>query len=300
MNNRSSWLLARIWCRPQVILPLLVSVLMLAGVAYLVGVQVGASRQTVVEIDSLRAQWEVDRESIADLRQSTRDDLDALASRVGQAHAHLIRLDALGERLTEIASLDQAEFDFSHSPAQGGPEEAEGSSVMATDPLLAVLDELDLALGEREQKLSALESLLSSHNLAAESRPEGRPVTGGWISSYFGKRTDPFTGKQATHHGMDFAGKQSSDVVAVAAGVVSSAGKRSGYGNMVELRHGGGFVTRYGHNEQNLVTVGDRVEKGQVIALMGSTGRSTGPHVHFEVVRHGNVVDPSRYLRVSH
>ena len=127
--------------------------------------------------------------------------------------------------------------------------------------------------------------------------PEGRPIDRGWISSYFGMRTNPFTGKLQFHKGMDFASKSGSKVKAVAGGVITWSSKRYGYGNLVEINHGNSYVTRYGHNEQNLVKVGDTVKKGQTISLMGSTGRSTGPHVHFEVIKNGKQINPNRFVQ---
>jgi murein DD-endopeptidase MepM/ murein hydrolase activator NlpD len=139
--------------------------------------------------------------------------------------------------------------------------------------------------------------LLSNRKLQEQSWLSGRPIEKGWISSGYGKRNDPFTGKLAMHSGIDFAGVEGTNVVSVAAGVVTWVGARSGYGQLVEIAHGDGYVTRYSHNKENLVEPGDVVRKGQAIALMGSTGRSTGAHVHYEVYKHGRSVDPSSYVR---
>ena len=154
-------------------------------------------------------------------------------------------------------------------------------------------------LTDREDKLAALEQVLMNRKLMAEVVPSGRPVKKGWMSSGFGKRTDPFKGKKSYHRGVDFAGKRGSDVVAVASGVVVRAEKASGYGNFVEIRHADGYSTLYGHNKENLVKAGDMVSKGETIALLGSTGRSSGPHVHFEVHHNGKVVDPIRFVRAN-
>jgi murein DD-endopeptidase MepM/ murein hydrolase activator NlpD len=161
------------------------------------------------------------------------------------------------------------------------------------------VDQLDQQLDDRQEQLSVLESLFMHRNLLDEVMPQGRPVSDGWISSYFGYRTDPFTGRREYHQGVDIAGELGEPVVAVAAGIVTYAGKHGGYGNLVEINHGNGFVTRYGHNSKVLVTVGSTVSKGQEVALMGSTGRSTGPHVHFEVWRSGRVVNPLKYLSAA-
>jgi murein DD-endopeptidase MepM/ murein hydrolase activator NlpD len=233
---------------------------------------------------------------IRELRKQAQADINALTLRIGQLQGQMLRLNALGERLVSQGDLDAAEFDFATVPAVGGPEsQAEGVAVGFSD-ILAMLDNLDAEMSDREQKLSILESLLMNRSLSERVMPAGRPVGEGWLSSRFGKRNDPFTGKQDFHKGLDFAGKKGSEVIAVGDGVVSWSGKRSGYGNLVEVTHGNGYVTRYGHNERNLVKVGDTVRKGQQIARMGSTGRSTGPHVHFEVLRNGKAVNPAKYL----
>ena len=128
------------------------------------------------------------------------------------------------------------------------------------------------------------------------TRIAGRPILQGWMSSPFGKRVDPISGVPAWHQGMDFAGPKGSEVVAVASGLVIYAGRKDGYGELVEVSHGEGFITRYGHHQELVVNVGDVVKKGDVVGLMGSTGRSTGPHVHFEVLRNGRAIDPANFV----
>ena len=159
-----------------------------------------------------------------------------------------------------------------------------------------MLEELDSEMGDRQQKLSVLETLLMNRSLRQRVMPSGRPVTSGWLSSKFGTRADPITGKQEYHKGVDFAAEEGSDVISVGDGVVTWSGKRSGYGNLVEVSHGNGYTTRYAHNRKLLVGTGDTVKKGQLIASVGSTGRSTGPHVHFEVLHNGKAVDPAKYV----
>jgi murein DD-endopeptidase MepM/ murein hydrolase activator NlpD len=229
-------------------------------------------------------------------RKSARMQLDALTLRIGQMQAQMLRLNALGEQLVSQASLDQDEFDFSRPPAVGGPQEV--SSMQSTDvpDFLSMLKDLNAEMGDREQKFSVLESLLMDRSLHERVMPSGSPVKNGWVSSGYGNRADPFTGKKEFHKGVDFAGKEGSRVLAVADGIVSWVGKRNGYGKLVEITHGNGYVTRYGHNKKLLVAVGDTVKKGQAIALMGSTGRSTGPHVHFEVVHNDQQVNPAKYV----
>jgi len=246
-------------------------------------------------------QWESEleeqRREIAALRQQARDHLDALAVRLGQLQSSMLRVEALGQRLVRVARLKKGEFNFDQLPAQGGPADPLESGQMSTPDFLQALDELEQQIENRALQLEMLERLVMDRELKGEVSPAGRPITKGWISSYFGKRTDPFTGRREMHKGMDFAGRMSSDIVATASGVVTWAGKRYGYGKLVEVNHGNGYSTRYGHCEKILVKVGDKVEPGQKLALMGSTGRSTGPHVHYEVLKNGRQINPGRFVQ---
>ena len=250
------------------------------------------------ELESLTRQVADQKETIDAIRQGNEDTLDALAIRIAQINARMIRLDAVGRRLTEMADIDDSEFDFDSEPAMGGPEEpmAAGSNV-AVPEVVEAMTALGYQLDNREAQLNVLESVLANQNLKERVYPQGRPVKSGWLSSYFGKRTDPFTGKPANHTGIDFAGKHGSEIIAVADGVVTWSGDRYGYGIMVEINHGNGYATRYAHNSENLVEVGDEVKKGQVVALMGETGRATGPNLHFEVVQNGRRVNPVNFIR---
>lgn len=239
------------------------------------------------------------RTQLAATREIVESNTGALARRVAQLHAHVMRLDAAGSRLTAIAGLDKGEFNFDRPPPVGGPEaEAPGEPVAVTD-VLASLDAFEKQLADRERQMRVLEDLLLASRLQKEVRPSGWPVENGWISSLFGNRVDPFTGLRAFHAGVDFAARQGSSVLSVAAGIVSDVGERFGYGLLVEINHGNGYVTRYGHNDASLVAVGDRVRKSQAIALVGDSGRSTGPHVHFEVMLNGRTVNPHQYIQAA-
>jgi len=277
------------------------AVVMVAGFAggYLYSSTTGSGVSTT-ELTELTGELEAQRDNIAAIRQGNEDTLDALAIRIAQMNARMIRLDAVGRRLTEMADIDAEEFNFDSDPALGGPEEpmAAGSNV-AVPEVLDAMTVLDYQLNNREAQLDVLESVLMNQNLKDRVYPQGRPVKSGWLSSYFGKRTDPFTGKPANHTGIDFAGKHGDEIVAVAEGVVTWSGDRYGYGIMVEINHGSGYSTRYAHNSENLVSVGDEVKKGQVVALMGKTGRATGPNLHFEVLRNGSRVNPVNFIRKS-
>ena len=259
------------------------------------GVATEASQQ-LSEVAALKTLLLQQQSEIARVRKAAMDNLDALTLRLGRMQAQMLRLDTLGERLVHQADLDADEFDFNMPPPVGGPHNAATLSTITVPDFLEMLEALDMSSADRETKLLALEQLIMNRNLNERIIPSGHAVKNGLLSSKYGKRIDPFTGKQDYHKGIDIAGKEGSSVLAVADGVVTWSGERTGYGNLVEVNHGNGYLTRYGHNKQQLVEAGDTVRKGEAIALMGSTGRSTGPHVHIEVVHDGKHVNPVKYL----
>lgn len=269
---------------------------MVAG-GYMLGQENEANSMRGVALDGLQDELEQQQKQLAELQIQAERKMQAMTLSLAQLQARMTRLDALGQHLTAMADLEEGEFDFSQPPAIGGPIGAEFNVEYDTADLSAELGLFQAQLSDREQQLEILESLLANRKLEEQSWLSGRPVEKGWISSHYGKRNDPFTGKPSFHHGIDFAGKEGANVVAVASGVVTYTGSKSGYGEMVEISHGDGFVTRYSHNKESLVKPGDVVRKGEAIALMGSTGRSTGAHVHYEVYKHGRSVDPSSYVR---
>ncbi len=279
----------------------LAALVSVAAVAYGLGrgsvERATAEGLAVAAVAEMRAELAGQRERLAQSREQMHAAELATARRLGQMQAHIMRLNAAGQRLTEVAMLDESEFEFANEPAIGGPEAPSlGTLDGAGDLSLELLEsELDL----KARQLDILEHMLLINQLFDDRRPAGWPVKTGWISSVFGARTDPFTGRRTAHHGVDFAARAGSDVVAVAAGVVSYSGRRTGYGNLVEINHGNGYVTRYGHNRKNLVKVGDRVSKGASLALVGRTGRSTGPHVHFEVLVDGVAVNPRNFISAA-
>lgn len=256
-------------------------------------------QEAVISADSLKAlelELAEQKEQIGQSQKQARADVSALTLRLSELQARLIRIDALGERLTTVSSLDSSEFVFGQAPALGGPASESLGSSYTTPNFLQAINTLSQQIDDREQQLETLSALLVDRKLRNDIFIAGRPVQKGWMSSHFGRRTDPFTGQSAWHGGVDFAGKDGSPIVAVASGIVTWSGARDGYGETIEVNHGGGFSTRYAHNKENKVSVGDVIKKGQTIALMGSSGRSTGPHVHFEVYKNGRSVDPSSYI----
>jgi murein DD-endopeptidase MepM/ murein hydrolase activator NlpD len=254
------------------------------------------ARNQLSGIAELRTLFLLQQTEIDRTRKTARLNLDALALRLGQIQARMLRLDALGKRLASQSELATDEFDFSRPPSIGGPHNPGNGTKNRVTDFLEILDELAATVADREDKLAALERLAMNRNLHERIIPSGSAVEHGLLTSEFGRRIDPFSGKQEFHQGIDVAGREGSRILALGDGVVTWSGKRPGYGKLVEISHGDGFVTRYGHNRQLLVAVGATVSKGQTIALMGSTGRSTGPHVHIEVVHNGKQVNPADYL----
>ena len=232
-------------------------------------------------------------------KRTAQANLNALAMRLGQIQAHVIRLDALGRRLAQMANLNKREFNFDQPPGEGGAENPSDLQQQSVPNFLQEMDQLSSQIKLQEQMLGALETALLNKRLRQQIVPTGRPVKDSWISSGYGYRIDPFTGLRAFHPGIDFAAPFGSHVHAVAAGVVVWSGPMGGFGNAVEINNGNGYSTLYGHNSKTVVKVGQIVRKGQLIALVGSTGRSTGPHVHFEVMYHGKPINPGRFVMAT-
>lgn len=283
-------------------MPLLLLLCGVVSLSFALGYQANRSQGLLPQ--PLMASWSAEitaqRQALTEAKSAAGENDRALARRMAELNAQMIRLDAAGERMVKVADLDPKEFNFNRPPALGGPESL-GLALAEPlqDPLLQSIDQFEAKLNDRERQMRVLEDLLMASRMQKEVMPSGWPVLNGFVSSLFGYRTDPFTGRGTFHEGIDFAGAEGSSVIAVGAGVVSYAGDRSGYGGLVEVNHGNGYVTRYGHNSAVLVKVGETVHKGQRLALMGSTGRSTGPHVHFEVLLNGSAVNPAQYIEAS-
>tara|TARA_R110000772_G_scaffold87772_8_gene182730 strand:+ start:2908 stop:3846 length:939 start_codon:yes stop_codon:yes gene_type:complete len=267
------------------------------------GYQFNASRSNDLYAGEAAQAWAeklVEQEAeVKRIREEALAQLQALTLRLANLQARLLRLDALGERLTSISDIDDGEFDFTQEPALGGPEiqMEEGTAYFASFDLIHEMDQLSLQIEDRQQQLEFIDTLLSDRQIKSDTFLAGRPVSSGWMSSGFGRRIDPFNGELAWHAGVDFAtGETGVDVSSVASGVVTFAGERSGYGLMVEVNHGNGYETLYAHNQELMVNPGDIIKKGQVLALSGNSGRSTGPHVHFEIHKNGRVIDPASYI----
>jgi murein DD-endopeptidase MepM/ murein hydrolase activator NlpD len=267
-----------------------IAVLALAfGIGFAVRGVNGAARG---EIQALQARVQAQDAELKAAKEDAQREINAIAARVGELQAQANRLNALGSRLTRDGKLSDGEFDFEKTPGMGGAEAV--TDVKQAD-LLGDLDALQVKFDASGRQLSVLESMLFNRELELNSTPSRAPSKG-YITSGFGTRSDPFNGGRAHHLGIDFDANTGDPVSVAAGGVVTYAGVKSGYGNVVEVDHGNGYSTLYGHNSRLLVRVGDVVRAGQTIAKAGSTGRSTGPHVHFEVHVDGRPVNPKPFL----
>jgi len=250
-----------------------------------------------VRVTYAQSGLEQQKSEVKALKDKTKQQLTGMLMKLGEIQSQMHRLNALGEKLAQQADLDLFEFNLASLPAMGGPSTETTEMIITSDlDVLKQIDAMLLILDDKTQQLEALEAILLNHGIDEESFISGRPISSGWLSSYYGIRKDPFNGLPTMHKGVDFAGKQGAPVVATGAGIVTWSDDRYGYGNLVEVDHGDGFLTRYGHNETLHVRIGDVVTKGQKVASMGSTGRSTGPHVHYEVLHNGKHVDPLKYI----
>lgn len=227
-----------------------------------------------------------------------RENLNAMAIRLGQVQAQLLRLDTLGERLAKFAGFKPQELMFDQAPGRGGAPSSIPSQDISLGDFTQQLDLLTRQIDDRSDKLGVLESLFTLDSAKKKLTPTMLPVEGGWHSSNFGWRIDPFTGQRAFHEGIDFMAEKGTPIMAAAGGVIVYSDLHPQYGNMVEIDHGNGLVSRYAHASKRLVKLGDVVLKGAMIAKVGNTGRATGPHLHFEVRQGGAPQNPKKFLRL--
>jgi len=273
----------------------LFALVLIVGIVGYWGYHAGVLNGLSQEPDAVRLEIQQQRKFLENLKKDMDADLLAFSASAASLHGYLSRLDAVADRVVRFSRLDPTEFSFGDPSPTGGPvmgvsKRPEWAGLLAD--ISALEDEIDL----RQGKLTLLESFLLEKQLNEEVEPLGRPVRNGWISSTYGYRVHPISGRREFHNGIDFAGKANTFVRAVASGVVTWSGTRWGYGNMVEINHGSGYLTRYAHNKENLAALGQKVTKGEAIALLGSSGMSTGPHVHFEVIYKDKPVDPQKFI----
>jgi murein DD-endopeptidase MepM/ murein hydrolase activator NlpD len=247
-------------------------------------------------VEALQFQVLLQQGAVDRLANDSRQGVNALATRLAELQAASTRLDALGERLAQMGQLSLDEFDFSTPAPIGGPEEYASLAATGRDEMTGAIAALGERLRRQASQLDALQFLMANRQLENDLTPTGWPVRKGWISSRYGERSDPFTGQPAQHQGLDFVGTRGTEVLSVASGVVIRAAKQGAYGNTVEIDHGNGYRTRYAHNDALIVEPGDHVTAGQVIARLGSTGRASAPHVHFEVLKNGAPINPASFV----
>lgn len=225
--------------------------------------------------------------------------LEHITQQLARLQTRLSRLDALGQRLTQLADLSDGEFDFASEPGVGGPELPQHQSRVNEQEVQALLQRLTARMDDRARQLRLLEELMITRQTDANALLDFKPVHEGYISSGYGRRSDPISGRTAMHTGLDFAAPPGTPIFAVGAGVVTFSGRNGAYGNMLEITHGNGYTSRYAHASKLLAKKGDLVQKGEQIATVGTSGRSTGPHLHLEIRRNGMAVNPARYIALQ-
>jgi murein DD-endopeptidase MepM/ murein hydrolase activator NlpD len=266
----------------------LVSGVVLLSLVFLVSSRTTESvYENQIRVNAVKTGLQEQAKQISSLQQATDEQLFGMVTQLGNMRAKMDYLDGVSANLAEKNGLTPEDFTLSEEMRQ---------TLLSQPTISDNIEQLALALDFKIKQLEALESILIGLNIEQETKLAGRPVTKGWLSSYYGMRKDPFSGKSTMHKGVDFAGKLGSGVIATGAGIVTWSGERSGYGNLVEIDHGNGLRTRYGHNDRLKVEVGEVVTKGQVLALLGSTGRSTGAHVHYEVLKNRRQIDPLPFV----
>jgi murein DD-endopeptidase MepM/ murein hydrolase activator NlpD len=275
---------------------LLLALLAISGFFLVSSRSTHSPEENIARIQHAKTGFVQQAEEVSLLKTSTEQRMTGVMLKLADMQTQIQRLDALGSRLVEQAKLNPDEFSFNQMPSMGGPLDSSPVDIQVQDVLLSKMTSMIEKIQNKAQELTALESIMLSHHIEQESRLEGKPISTGWLSSYYGIRKDPFNGLPSMHKGLDFAGKEGEPVLATGAGIITWSGSRYGYGNLVEIDHGDGLVTRYGHNRAVNVKIGDVVTKGQTIAELGNTGRSTGAHVHYEVIHKGKQQDPLPYV----
>ncbi len=283
-------------------LGLALTVLMLAATLHYVAIRFADDvKLPYVESTVLAAQerqYALQQQQHEKAQSYLRENLNAMAVKLGEMQAQLVRLDTVGERLAKLAGFKPQDLMFGERPGRGGAVSTLPSQDLSLGDFTQELELLTRQVDDRSDKLGILESLFAADSAKKKLIPTMRPVEGGWYSSNYGWRIDPFTGQRAFHTGIDVMAEKGTPIYAAAGGVVIFSARHRQYGNMIEIDHGNGLITRYAHASKRLVNIGDLVVRGVQIGKVGKTGRATGSHLHFEVRRHGRSVNPKRFLRL--
>jgi murein DD-endopeptidase MepM/ murein hydrolase activator NlpD len=269
----------------------------------LVLLMVTAGLYHLIFVKAVREDWPVfgsvvrfvAKDQIEQRDRFTRENIDVLAKKLGEMQAKMTQIESLGERLSGLAGVDPALL--RSKPGRGGA--LIDARAMTVADLQAMMDDLDHAAVERADVLTLMETRLFDQKMKKMMLPTQAPVQGGVVGSGFGWRIDPFTGSNAMHEGLDFPAVSGTPIYAAAGGVVVVQQAHPNFGNLVEIEHGNDLLTRYGHASRVFVKSGDVVKRGQKIAEIGTSGRSTGPHLHFEVLVRGVAQDPQKFLKSS-
>ena len=273
---------------------LILFILLSAGFGYLILFKFGGTQVPIVQKVLVSA---LETET-GKARLETQQRLSAMAIKVGEMQAQILRLEALGERVAKVSGIKKGEINFDRKPGRGGPLLPGRGITLSLDDFQAELTKFGRVLDDKSDQMTVMESLLSGEQVRKAALPSALPVNRGFFSSNFGWRLDPFTGQRTMHEGVDFVAEVGAPIKAAAGGIVVYSDIHAGYGNMIEVDHGNGLVSRYAHASKRLVKEGDVVMRGQKIGEVGSTGRSTGPHLHFEVLLNGTPQNPTRYLNL--
>ena len=273
------------------LLALSIGVLLLSGTFSFLTVRAAAAFRIPILSDVISF---VSRDETERNDQRVRDNVSALARKLGEVQAQLWRLDAVGERVAKAAGIRPEEFRFAHPPGRGGA--VESANTMTLRDLGVEVNQLSLGVEQRADYMSVIEAELLAQQVRQALLPHSKPVSDGFVGSGFGWRSDPFSGEMSHHSGIDFAAPVGTPIHAAAGGVVVAAEYHHVWGNVVEIDHGNSMLTRYAHASRLNVTLGDIVKRGQKLAEVGSTGRSTGPHLHFEVHHQGVAQNPAKFL----
>jgi murein DD-endopeptidase MepM/ murein hydrolase activator NlpD len=235
------------------------------------------------------------------IKSQAQSKFNAVVDRISKIQMQINNIDSIAKRIIEENNLNKNEFNFTSQPGTGGPidplsQDDNNNTFLDDFDYLSYIDDLSKNINNKEIQMQVIENIILQKVRTDRIMPAGMPVKRGYISSRFGYRKDPFTKKIKMHKGVDIATKYGSDVLSVADGIVTVVESKKGYGMLVEVKHGNGIRTRYAHNSRSLVKVGSQVKAGQAIAKIGQTGRSTGPHLHFEVVKNGEKINPMPYI----
>ena len=273
---------------------LILFMLLSAGFGYLILFKFGGTQVPMVQKILVSA---LENET-GKARLETQQRLSAMAIKVGEMQAQILRLEALGERVAKVSGIKKEEINFDRKPGRGGALLPGAGVSLSLDEFQQELSKLGRVLDDKSDQMTVMESLLSREQVRKAALPSALPVNIGFFSSNYGWRLDPFSGQRAMHEGVDFVADVGAPIKAAAGGIVVYSDFHAGYGNMLEVDHGNGLVSRYAHASKRLVKEGDVVLRGQKIGEVGSTGRSTGPHLHFEVLLNGTPQNPTRYLNL--